>query len=59
LRSSCGQCEQVGNLWPCRGWQLEGAGKRGDFVLIFICGVVGGGEEAAICHDEGMVIEEI
>jgi len=27
--------------------------------LIFVCGVAGGGEEAVICYDESVVIEEI
>jgi len=29
------------------------------FFFIFVCGVVGGGEEAVICYDESVVIEEI
>jgi len=29
------------------------------FLLIFVCGVAGGGEEAVICYDESVVIEEI
>ena len=26
--------------------------------FVFVCGVIGGGEEAVICYDEGVVIEE-
>jgi len=33
--------------------------KGGVFVLIFICGIVEGGEEAVICYDKSVVIEEI
>ena len=29
------------------------------FFFIFVCGVVRGGEEAVICYDESVVIEEI
>jgi len=29
------------------------------FFLIFVCGVVKGGEEAVICYDKSVVIEEI
>jgi len=33
--------------------------KGGLFFFVFVCGVIGGGEEAVICYDEGVAIEEI
>ena len=39
------------------GWKVGGEG--GMFFFIFICGVVSGGEEAVICYDKSVVIEEI
>ena len=33
--------------------------KGGSFLFIFVCEVVRGGEEAVICYDKTVVIEEI
>ena len=33
--------------------------KGGCFFLIFVRGVISGGEEAVICYDKSVVIEEI
>ena len=38
-------------------WEVGGG--RGVFFLIFACGGVRGGEEAVICYDKSVVIEEI
>jgi len=38
-------------------WKVGGEG--GLLFLIFVCGVVRGWEEAVICYDKSVVIEEI
>jgi len=37
----------------------EVGGEEGMFFFIFVFGVVGGGEEAVICYDKSVAIEEI
>jgi len=38
-------------------WEVRG--ERGVFLLVFVCGGVGGGVKAVICYDKSMVIEEV
>jgi len=52
-----GNYEEVYYCVMCSSWEVWGEG--GVFFLIFICGVLGGREEAVVCNDEGVVVEEI
>ena len=52
-----GNCEKVYYRVMCSSWEVWGEGVV--FFLIFICGVLVGREEAVVCNDEGVVVEEI
>ena len=50
-----GRCEEVYYCVMCFSWEMWGEGG----FFFFIGGVLGGREEAVVCNDEGVVVEEI
>jgi len=52
-----GDYEVVYNCVIHSSWEVGGEG--GMIFLIFVCGVIGGGEEAVVYYEKSVVIEEI
>jgi len=52
-----GNYEEVYYCVMCSSWEVLGEG--GVFFCIFICGVLGGREEAVVRNHEGVAVEKI